>query len=215
MSGQFRVSDAATSDEHPHLRFDAAAGRRPLAVLPRPAHLRRTGLGPPGPRHRRASGGTTLARPHRGRPLRARFRVAQVAAAIRRRHSEIKRVLLDQSVVSGIGNIYADEALWLARVHPAGSADLLSPQPSRRAARRGPGGDGRGARARGAPRSMRSMSTSTGPAATSGAPCDVYGREDPACHRCGAPIRRLHFMNRSSFVCPRCQRPPQVRARPR
>src|SRR5262249_29492244 len=65
---------------------------------------------------------------HIGRdPLDPRFDPAAAVRAIRRKHTEIKRVLLDQSVISGIGNIYADEALWRAKLHGTRQSDKLSP----------------------------------------------------------------------------------------
>jgi formamidopyrimidine-DNA glycosylase len=131
-----------------------------------------------------------------------------VVADIRRRHSEIKRLLLDQRVVSGIGNIYADEALWRARVHPERSAHLMPAKAviaTLEAAREvmaealGQGGT-----------SFDALYVNVnGESGYFERSLAVYGREDQACRRCGAPIRRLHFMNRSSYVCQRCQRPPR------
>jgi formamidopyrimidine-DNA glycosylase len=130
---------------------------------------------------------------------------------MRRRHSEIKRVLLDQSVVSGIGNIYADEALWRARVHPARSAHGLSRQAV--------------ASVLDAARDVMAEALEQGGTSFDALYVNVngqsgyferslavYGRQDQACLRCGASIRRLRFQNRSSFVCQRCQRPPRPRS---
>jgi formamidopyrimidine-DNA glycosylase len=141
-------------------------------------------------------------------PFEATFDTTEVAAAIRRRHSEIKRVLLDQSVVSGIGNIYADEALWRAQVHPTRSAHrmatraILSVVDAAKevmAEALDQGGT-----------SFDALYVNVnGESGYFERSLAVYGRQDEACRRCGAPIRRLHFQNRSSFVCQRCQRPPR------
>ncbi len=143
-------------------------------------------------------------------PLDPRFDVESVVAVIRSKQSEIKRVLLDQGVVSGIGNIYADEALWRARIHGGRLASGLS-----RPAVRG---------------LLAEVSAVMGEAlAAGGTSFDalyvnvngqsgyferalaVYGREHEPCRRCGAPIIRERFMNRSSYSCPRCQPKPRRR----
>jgi formamidopyrimidine-DNA glycosylase len=131
---------------------------------------------------------------------------------IRSSGSGIKRVLLNQSVVSGIGNIYADEALWLARIHYDTPANLLS-----------------AARVRavlGAAKQVMLAALADGGTSFDALYVNVngssgyferslsaYGRADLPCHRCGRPIVREAFMNRSSYRCPRCQpRPRQTRA---
>lgn len=131
-----------------------------------------------------------------------------LARSVRRRHSGIKRVLLDQKVVSGIGNIYADEALWQARVHGETPADQLSPARIRKVleaahqvmvealAQGGTSFD----------QLYVNVNGSSGYFSRSLA---VYGREGEPCKRCGSPIRRVAFMNRSSHFCPRCQRRPR------
>jgi formamidopyrimidine-DNA glycosylase len=142
-------------------------------------------------------------------PFEPGFRPKDAARSIRRRHSEIKRVLLDQSVVSGIGNIYADEALWRARVHPARSAHLLPT-----ATVTGLLAAARDVMAEALDEGGTSFDALyvnvNGESGYFDRSLAVYGREDQGCRRCGAPVRRLSFMNRSSFVCQRCQRPPRV-----
>jgi formamidopyrimidine-DNA glycosylase len=132
-------------------------------------------------------------------------------AALRCRRTTVKRALLDQSLISGIGNIYADEALWRAGLHyDRPTATLTRPRTSTllghvrdvlRAALAAGGTsfDSLYVHVNGEPGYFdRSL--------------DAYGREDEPCRRCGTPIRRRPWMNRSSYHCPRCQRPP-VRAR--
>ncbi|MFF0487513.1 bifunctional DNA-formamidopyrimidine glycosylase/DNA-(apurinic or apyrimidinic site) lyase [Nocardia sp. NPDC004068] len=142
-------------------------------------------------------------------PIDPRFDPEAVVERMRAKHSEIKRVLLDQTVVSGIGNIYADEALWRAGIHGERIAAKLT-----RPALRG---------------LLTEVRTVMGEALLAGGTSfdalyvnvngqsgyferslAAYGREDEPCRRCGAPIRREKFMNRSSFSCPRCQTKPRA-----
>ena len=132
---------------------------------------------------------------------------ASTAAVVRRmktRDTAVKRALLDQTLVSGIGNIYADEALWRAQVHGERLCSALTrPALSRLLDH---------ARdvmleALGQGDSTRSTSTSTAPPATSTGRSTPTG--GPPCQRCGTPIRRESFMNRSSYSCPRCQPRPR------
>jgi formamidopyrimidine-DNA glycosylase len=133
------------------------------------------------------------------------------SARLRRRDSELKRALLDQSLISGVGNIYADEALWRARLHGARrTARLPGPVVARlldqvRAVLRD---------------ALRAGGTSfdalyvnvNGESGYFDRSLAVYGREGLPCRRCGAPVRRMAFMNRSSFYCPVCQRRPRPNA---
>ncbi|MCZ3387835.1 MAG: bifunctional DNA-formamidopyrimidine glycosylase/DNA-(apurinic or apyrimidinic site) lyase [Actinomycetia bacterium] len=210
MSGQFRVSGDLSGDlsDHPHLRFDAQLDDgRWLSFLDQRTFggLALDHLGPDAAGRRAVP--SSLA--HIGAdPFEPSFEPAQVAAAIRRRHSEIKRVLLDQSVVSGIGNIYADEALWMARVHPARSAHRL-PAPTIRSVIDAATDVMAQALEQGGTSFDALYVNVNGESGYFERSLAVYGRQDEGCRRCGAPVRRLHFMNRSSFVCQRCQRPPR------
>lgn len=129
-----------------------------------------------------------------------------LAADIRRRRSGIKRVLLNQSVVSGIGNIYADESLWRARLHYDTPADRLSRAKVLEllAAAKAVMGEALTAGGTSFDALYVNVNGSSGYFARS---LQVYGREGEPCGRCGNPIRRVTFMNRSSHFCPRCQRP--------
>ncbi|WP_110588734.1 bifunctional DNA-formamidopyrimidine glycosylase/DNA-(apurinic or apyrimidinic site) lyase [Microbacterium suaedae] len=121
------------------------------------------------------------------------------------RRSAIKRVLLDQSVVSGIGNIYADEALWAARIHPETPASSLSTRAVNRLL-----AEVRAVLAKALAEGGTSFDAQyvnvNGQAGYFAHSLNAYGRTDQACARCGSPIRRVKFMNRSSFFCPQCQR---------
>ncbi|ULE33155.1 bifunctional DNA-formamidopyrimidine glycosylase/DNA-(apurinic or apyrimidinic site) lyase [Mycobacterium sp. IDR2000157661] len=143
-------------------------------------------------------------------PLDPLFNRDGVVMVLRRKHSEIKRQLLDQTVVSGIGNIYADEALWRARVNGARLAssltrsklaELLDAAAEVMAEALGQGGT-----------SFDSLYVNVnGESGYFDRSLDAYGREGEPCRRCGAVMRREKFMNRSSFYCPRCQARPRVR----
>jgi formamidopyrimidine-DNA glycosylase len=138
--------------------------------------------------------------------------VEALVADIRRRRSGIKRVLLNQAIVSGIGNIYADESLWHAKLHYETPADRLSRPRVREllAAAHAVMAD---ALAAGGTSFDALYVNVNGSSGYFGRSLAVYGREDQPCLRCGTPIVREAFMNRSSYLCPSCQKRPR-RARP-
>ncbi|MFF4775166.1 bifunctional DNA-formamidopyrimidine glycosylase/DNA-(apurinic or apyrimidinic site) lyase [Microtetraspora fusca] len=136
------------------------------------------------------------------------FDDAEFAARLRRRHTGIKRALLDQSLISGVGNIYADEALWRARLHWARPTESL---PTKKITE-----------LLAAARAVMSEALNEGGTSFDSLYVNVngesgyfdrslavYGRRDEPCRRCGTPIRREAFMNRSSYSCPRCQPRPR------
>ncbi len=204
MSGQFRIGDrSGAAPDHPHLRvrfrfdddgpevefldqrtFGGMAFIVGGAELPEPiAHIARD-------------------------PMDPEFSLDSAIAAVRAKHTEIKRALLDQTVVSGIGNIYADEALWRAKLHYQRPTATLG-RPNTRAVLEA---------------AIEVMAAALGAGGTSfdalyvnvngesgyfDRELDAYGREGLPCRRCGTAIRREAFMNRSSFRCPRCQRRPR------
>ena len=146
-------------------------------------------------------------------PLDPAFSFEQFYSRLRTRRTGLKRALLDQGLVSGIGNIYADEALWRARLHYARPTDKL-----RRAD---------AARLLGCAREVMLDALAAGGTSfdslyvnVNGASgyfdrsLNAYGREGQPCWRCAAvginsPIRREQFMNRSSYTCPVCQPRPR------
>jgi formamidopyrimidine-DNA glycosylase len=141
-------------------------------------------------------------------PLDPRFDADAVVEVLRRKHSELKRQLLDQRVVSGIGNIYADEALWRAKVHGARIAATLS-RPRLAAVLDAAADVMRDALAKGGTSFDSLYVNVNGESGYFDRSLDAYGREGESCRRCGAVMRREKFMNRSSFYCPRCQPPPR------
>ncbi len=138
-------------------------------------------------------------------PLDPRFDAESVVEVLRRKHSEIKRQLLDQTVVSGIGNIYADEALWRAGIRGTRMADGLS-RPRLRALLSAAAEVMNDALAAGGTSFDSLYVNVNGESGYFSRSLDAYGREDEPCRRCGTPIRRAKFMNRSSYFCPNCQR---------
>jgi formamidopyrimidine-DNA glycosylase len=141
-------------------------------------------------------------------PLEPAFELAAVTARLRARRTGIKRALLDQSLVSGIGNIYADEALWRAGLHWARESQRLRPVTI--------------ARLLASVQEVFSESLSAGGTSFDSLYVNVngqsgyferslavYGRAGQPCRRCGTPVRRDPFMNRSAFSCPKCQPRPR------
>jgi formamidopyrimidine-DNA glycosylase len=138
-------------------------------------------------------------------PLDPVFSDDAFVAALARRASGVKRVLLDQGVVSGVGNIYADEALWAARLHPEQSASSLAPRRLRELLGAVRDVLGR-ALAEGGTSFDAQYVNVNGASGYFAHSLNVYGRAGLPCSRCGTPIVREPFMNRSSHRCPRCQR---------
>ena len=141
-------------------------------------------------------------------PLEAAFDASWFAGRLRSRRTGVKRALLDQSLISGVGNIYADEALWRTRLHfaraterlrPAEVAGLIAAVRDIFAEALNVGGT-----------SFDSLYVNVnGESGYFDRSLNVYGREGEPCPRCGTPVRRDPFMNRSSYTCPVCQRRPR------
>ncbi|MFE7801099.1 bifunctional DNA-formamidopyrimidine glycosylase/DNA-(apurinic or apyrimidinic site) lyase [Nocardia sp. NPDC057440] len=145
-------------------------------------------------------------------PLDPLFDSESVVSTLHAKHSEIKRLLLDQSVVSGIGNIYADESLWRAKIHGNRPASGLT-RPALRTLLAEVGVVMGEALAAGGTSFDALYVNVNGQSGYFERSLAVYGREDEPCRRCGAAIRRERFMNRSSYSCPRCQPKPRPRTR--
>jgi formamidopyrimidine-DNA glycosylase len=138
-------------------------------------------------------------------PLEAAFDPKAFAGRLARKKTQIKRALLDQSLISGIGNIYADEALWRARLHWGRPTETL-----------------KGGEVSLLLEAVRDVLTEAlkdggtsfdalyvnvnGESGYFDQSLNAYGREGEPCARCATPIRRDAFMNRSAYSCPRCQR---------
>ena len=143
-------------------------------------------------------------------PMDPLFDDAAFVARVRRRASAIKRILLDQTVISGVGNIYADEALWRAKVHGERLGTMLRPVDVRRLLDEVRVVMGAALLAGGTSFDALYVNVN-GQSGYFDRSLHVYGREAEPCDRCGTPIRRIAFTNRSSYFCPRCQRAPRAR----
>lgn len=141
-------------------------------------------------------------------PLDPGFDEELVVAQVRRSGSAVKRILLNQAVVSGVGNIYADEALWRARINGERPGERLSRAQVRELLA--------------AVRAVMLEALDQGGTSFDALYVNVngqsgyfdrslraYGQEGRGCERCGTAIRRVAFMNRSSFFCPACQPRPR------
>ncbi|MBO1901099.1 bifunctional DNA-formamidopyrimidine glycosylase/DNA-(apurinic or apyrimidinic site) lyase [Leucobacter weissii] len=138
-------------------------------------------------------------------PVDPGFDDAGFVAELRRRRTAVKRALLDQTLISGVGNIYADEALWRTRVHPETpghrigalrAAELLAQVRAVFAQALAEGGTSFDAQ----------YVNVNGQAGYFAHSLNAYGRTGEPCRRCGEPLRRMAIGGRSSHFCPRCQR---------
>jgi formamidopyrimidine-DNA glycosylase len=133
---------------------------------------------------------------------------AILASKLRGHKARIKSLLLDQAFLAGVGNLYADEALWQARVHPLRRADSLSKAEVRRLAVAIKQVLVLGIERRGT--SFSTYRDSNGTPGENQDHLNVYGREGQPCPRCGSSIRRIQIGQRSSHFCPHCQRAPKA-----
>jgi formamidopyrimidine-DNA glycosylase len=141
---------------------------------------------------------------HGPEPLSRSFSAARLAERLRGRSARLKTLLMDQSFIAGVGNIYADEALWRARLHPLRAADTLSADEVRRLHR-----SIRSVLRQGVEHRGSSFSDYVGADGQPGVNAErlfVYRRTDEPCLRCGRPIERVVVGQRSTHFCPRCQR---------
>ena len=206
MSGQMLVEPAdAPLEKHCHARFDFADGGPQLRFVDQRTFggLALAPLGPDG-----IPESVAHIAPD---PFEAAYDQAAVVRRMKQRDSAVKRALLDQTLVSGIGNIYADEALWRAQVHGERLCSALTkPTLSRildhaqdvMAEALGQGGT-----------SFDALYVNVnGASGYFDRSLHAYGRAGTPCDRCGTLMRREHFMNRSSFSCPVCQPRPRRRS---
>ena len=141
-------------------------------------------------------------------PLDPAFDDDAFVEGLRRRRTGVKRALLDQTLVSGIGNIYADEALWRVPLHGARPTETL-PRTTARALL-GHARDVMTEAIAAGGTSFDALYVSVnGVSGLFDRSLNAYGRRDEPCLRCGSPVRRDAFMNRSSFTCPTCQPRPR------
>lgn len=202
MSGQFRLEDADRPDPvNTRVRFRFTDGGPELRFV-----------------DQRMFGGLSVAVDgaelpaeiaHIARdPFDPDFDPEQTAARLRRKRTGVKRALLDQRLISGIGNIYADEALWRARLHGGRATEMLTRPRIRELL--GHARDVLGESLASGGTSFDALYVSTeGVSGLFERSLHAYGREGEPCDRCGTPIRREAWMNRSSYSCPTCQPRPR------
>ncbi len=138
-------------------------------------------------------------------PFAKEFNIKQVVSNIKRKKTAIKPALLSQGVVSGIGNIYADEGLWRARIHPEIICEDLSESEIKKVIT-STVSVMKGAIKAGGTSFDEQYKNVNGESGYFSRSLSVYGREGQPCSRCSTAIRRIAFANRSSHFCPRCQR---------
>jgi formamidopyrimidine-DNA glycosylase len=141
-------------------------------------------------------------------PFDPAFDLTQNAAKLRSRRTEVKRALLDQGIVSGIGNIYADEALWLAKLHPRRAADSLSAKSAQNLLVAATEVMRKALEAGGTSFDALYVNVN-GESGYFSRNLNAYSQAGLPCPRCSRPIRRERFTNRYSHLCPQCQRAPQ------
>ena len=136
-------------------------------------------------------------------PLDALFTAARLGERLANRRAPIKAALLDQRTLAGLGNIYVDEALWRARIHPLREARSLDRNELRRLHRGIRGALEHGVARRGS--TLRDYALPDGASGSMQEEFKVYGREDEPCDRCGTPIARTQVAGRTTWFCPTCQ----------
>lgn len=203
MSGQVLVRDAGVDDLRTRIQLDLVGGRRinfvdqrifgsmtidPLAPTPdAPEHVPASVL--------------HIARD----PLDPRFDDRLFLRRLLAKRTTVKRALLDQTLISGVGNIYADEALWAARVHYDQPTERLSPAKAKLLL-----AEVRAVLAKALAEGGTSFDSQyknvNGQSGYFEHSLNAYGRQGEPCPRCGRPIVREQFMNRGSHFCPHCQR---------
>ena len=207
MTGNLLLSDDAEDPPHLRVAIGLDDGRRLLFV-----DVRRFGTGDV------LLGGDALAEYFDSRlgvePLSADFTAEALRALARGRKQPVKAFLLNQERIAGVGNIYADEALFRARIHPLRPVGTLKRAADRGAARRRwssrceLGIDSKGA-------SIDDYRHVDGARGSFQDRFLVYSRAGEPCVRCGTPIEKLRAAGRGTYVCPNCQRRPRVRRPPR
>jgi formamidopyrimidine-DNA glycosylase len=218
MTGQLFVLPAGTRhDQHVHLRLTldpgpvagGAMSQGPRWLLFRDVRkFGRVGL------YRRDPGGVILGAADAGElfgrhgpePIAATFTLRAFRVRVRSRKGRLKSILTDQSFIAGVGNIYADEALWRARLHPLRSPGTLRPHHERLLYESVRGVLGEAVERRGS-----SVDDYTAPEGDGEMQehLDVYQRTGSPCRRCGRPIRRLVLAQRGTHFCSWCQRLPR------
>lgn len=201
MSGQFLIQPRSAPDER-HLRVKISLGKLDLRFIDQ-----RT-FGWLGVDETR-DGLPTYVKDIAADPFDAEFNLEETIERFKKKKTEIKRALLDQGVMSGVGNIYADEALWRSKIHPESRTETMKVSRIKELIENAT--------------SVMSEALSVGGTSFDDLYINVngesgyferslavYGQEGEGCPRCGREIRRIKFANRSSHFCPKCQPTPRA-----
>ena len=143
-------------------------------------------------------------------PLESAYRAKHLAERLAGRRAPVKAAILDQRTVAGVGNIYADEALWRARVHPLIPAEALGPEEVKALHRGIRDALRMGIRRQGS--TLRDYRRPDGGKGGAQHEFKVYGRGGEPCDRCGTPIEKIRVAGRGTWYCPACQSPPAAYA---
>jgi formamidopyrimidine-DNA glycosylase len=139
-----------------------------------------------------------------GEPLERGFTAAKLGRRLESRRAPVKAALLDQRTIAGMGNIYADEALWRAGIHPLRPAGTLDLDEVRRVTRSVKQALRAGIARQGA--TLRDYTQPDGRRGRMQEEFKVYGRAGEPCDRCGTPIEKIRVAGRGTWYCPKCQR---------
>ncbi|OJG96416.1 formamidopyrimidine-DNA glycosylase [Enterococcus termitis] len=137
-------------------------------------------------------------------PVATEFKLGAFRDGLKKHHKAIKPLLLDQRLVTGLGNIYVDEALWEAKIHPEQPADSLKSKETERLYHAIIDVLGRAVEAGGT--TIRSYLNALGEAGTFQISLNVYGQTNQPCPRCGTPIKKIKVAQRGTHFCPKCQK---------
>jgi formamidopyrimidine-DNA glycosylase len=196
MSGRLQIAPAAAPlDKHTHIVFDLDDGRQlrfqdtrkfgRMYLVDDPQRVT-GGLGP--------------------EPLAGDFTLDEFRRRLARRSGRLKSLLMNQQFLAGVGNIYADEALFVARIHPLRAADSLTPEEQDRLYEAIRSVLRRAVANRGTTLEDRGYVDARGQAGAYQAQIEVYRRTGQPCSLCQTPIERLVIGGRSAHFCPRCQK---------
>ncbi len=143
-------------------------------------------------------------------PLEDDFTAAQLGEMLSKRRGRIKPLLLNQRFLAGLGNIYTDEALWRAGVHPLRGANTLTPTEVRRLHQGIRAVMWEAIESGGATLPDAGYQQADGRSGEFASQLAVYGRAGQPCSRCGVDVERIKVSQRGTHFCPRCQASPEV-----
>ena len=201
MSGQFLIQPRSAPDER-HLRVKISLGKLDLRFIDQ-----RT-FGWLGVDETR-DGLPTYVKDIAADPFDTEFNLEETIERFKKKNTEIKRALLDQGVMSGVGNIYADEALWRSKIHPESRTETMKVSRIKELIENATSVMSEALLVGGTSFDDLYINVN-GESGYFERSLAVYGQEGEACPRCGREIRRIKFANRSSHFCPKCQPTPRA-----